>query len=62
MLCGIKLGLTIIIMIINDYDDDINNNITGMVVRVCLDVENLVPPTFKFIISPPPPPPPTDIF
>jgi len=54
MLCGIKLGLIIIIMIINDYDDDINNNITGMVVRVCLDVENLVPPTFKFIISPPP--------
>jgi len=30
MLCGIKLGLIIIIMIINDYDDDINNNITGM--------------------------------
>ena len=49
-------------MIINDYDEDMNNNITGMAVRVCLDVENLVPPTFKFIISPPPPPPPTDIF
>lgn len=62
MLCGIKLDLRINIMIINDYDEDMNNNITGMAVRVCLDVENLVPPTFKFIISPPPPPPPTDIF
>ena len=46
----------------NNDDEDINHNITGMAVRVCLDVENLVPPTFKFIISPPPPPPPTDIF
>ena len=41
--------------------------LTGIAIRVCFEVENLVPPTFRLIISagPPPqlvPPLPQDIF